>query len=85
MSPRFGFGRTKPGVTNDRKPGWRLFLPVWVATRLGYDINTDRFVTGRWLYTVAVAAEPLGGPRNMHGLSLRVTWGWLLRAKAVRS
>jgi hypothetical protein len=73
---RYGIHRFGGRFTNDSLPGWRLMVPLWVATRTAYDIMSDCVYTGRWVWSVALGVNRLGAPKWTHGASARLTWGW---------
>jgi hypothetical protein len=76
--------KTRPPYGSDRKPGWRILLPIFPRRRKGYNPTWDEFHTGVWWWAVGLGVEPLvvGAPLHRVGTSLRITWGWLTFSRA---
>ncbi len=76
-----GLKRTSDRCERGTLSGWRLLLPTVPCWRRGYLISEDLFATGWWWWSVGVAVEPIGWGKAVHGLSLRLTWGWTTSAR----
>jgi hypothetical protein len=71
--PFINRGEVVPLGLSKHAAGHCLQFPVWARRRRGYDPVRDEFVSGRWVFEVAIRTE-------LSGISLR--WGWTRRAQA---
>lgn len=68
---------TKPNERLITGSGFRLALPIGFCWwRRGYDIVNDWFMTGWWLWSLALFVAPIASGKHRHGLSFRLVWGW---------
>lgn len=78
----FGLHRTTPaqqllGGYVDRRPGWRILVPLIPWKRRLYDIEIDECVCRFFVWSFGIAIEPIAPLCvGAGGFSLRVSWGW---------